>query len=111
VIAAPPQDIPLPLPLSRCHMILEFGLTQEDIAKQKKKTLAKISERLKLYRRGKKTFADLNDKIVILAAGLGSRLGAKTKYFNKSILKIGNIAAISHIINIVIKPTFDYYPD
>lgn len=37
-------------------------------------------------------------KVCILAAGPGKRLGTKTKYFNKALVKIGNKAAISHII-------------
>lgn len=41
-------------------------------------------------------------KVVILAAGAGKRLGVHTKYFNKALIKVGNKAAISHII--------DYFP-
>lgn len=38
-------------------------------------------------------------KVCILAAGPGKRLGVKTKYFNKALLKVGDKAAISHIIS------------
>ena len=41
-------------------------------------------------------------KAIILAAGIGTRIGDKAQFFNKSLLKIGNQAAISHII--------DYFP-
>jgi NDP-sugar pyrophosphorylase family protein len=36
--------------------------------------------------------------VAILAAGQGSRLGPKTKFFPKALVKIGDKAAISHII-------------
>jgi NDP-sugar pyrophosphorylase family protein len=36
--------------------------------------------------------------VCILAAGQGKRLGPKTKFFPKALVKIGNKAAISHII-------------
>jgi thiamine kinase-like enzyme len=36
--------------------------------------------------------------VCILAAGQGKRLGPKTKYFPKALVKIGDKAAISHII-------------
>lgn len=38
-------------------------------------------------------------KVFIPTAGIGSRLSFNTKYFNKSILPIGNIPVISHIID------------
>ena len=38
-------------------------------------------------------------KVFIPTAGIGSRLSYNTKYFNKSILPIGNIPVISHIID------------
>ncbi len=41
-------------------------------------------------------------KVCILAAGAGSRLNEKTKYFNKALLRVGNLAVISHQI--------DYFP-
>jgi NDP-sugar pyrophosphorylase family protein len=40
--------------------------------------------------------------VCILAAGQGKRLGPKTKFFPKALVKIGDKAAISHII--------DYFP-
>lgn len=42
-------------------------------------------------------------KVLITTSGLGSRLGEISKYTNKSLIKIGDKAAISHII--------DIYPD
>lgn len=36
--------------------------------------------------------------VCILAAGQGSRLGPKTRYFPKALIKVGDKAAISHII-------------
>ncbi len=39
-------------------------------------------------------------KVAILTAGIGSRLNERTKYFNKALLRVGNKAAISHIIDI-----------
>ena len=39
-------------------------------------------------------------KVVILTAGAGSRLNERTKYFNKALLKLGDQAAISHIISL-----------
>ena len=42
-------------------------------------------------------------KVLITTSGLGSRLGDISKYTNKSLIKIGDKAAISHII--------DNYPD
>lgn len=47
--------------------------------------------------------AEYNKKVLIPTSGLGSRLGDLTKYTNKALVKIGNKAAISHII--------DIYPD
>ena len=38
-------------------------------------------------------------KVFIPTAGIGSRLSFNTKYFNKSILPIGNKPVISHIID------------
>lgn len=38
-------------------------------------------------------------KVCILTAGIGSRLGDKTKYFNKALLRVGNKAVISHTID------------
>lgn len=38
-------------------------------------------------------------KICILTAGIGSRLGERTTYFNKALLRVGNKAAISHTID------------
>lgn len=37
-------------------------------------------------------------KVCLLAAGPGKRLGTYTKYFNKALLRVGDKAAISHII-------------
>jgi len=48
------------------EMILEFGLTKAAIVLQKQKTKNKINERIRLYRRGKKSFGDLSEKIVII---------------------------------------------
>jgi NDP-sugar pyrophosphorylase family protein/3-deoxy-D-manno-octulosonate 8-phosphate phosphatase KdsC-like HAD superfamily phosphatase/thiamine kinase-like enzyme len=39
-------------------------------------------------------------KVVILTAGAGSRLNERTRYFNKALLKLGDQAAISHIIDL-----------
>jgi NDP-sugar pyrophosphorylase family protein len=41
----------------------------------------------------------MHKKVVILCGGYGKRLGVYTKYFNKGLLKIGDKAAISHIIS------------
>ena len=41
-------------------------------------------------------------KVLITTSGIGSRLGNFTKHSNKSLVKVGDMAAISHIIN--------YYP-
>lgn len=38
-------------------------------------------------------------KVCILTAGKGARLGEYTQYFNKSLLRVGNKAVISHIID------------
>jgi len=38
-------------------------------------------------------------KVCILTAGKGNRLGEKTKYFNKALLRVGNKAVISHTID------------
>lgn len=38
-------------------------------------------------------------KVVILTAGHGLRLGKRTEFFNKCLLRIGNKAAITHIID------------
>ena len=38
-------------------------------------------------------------KVFIPTAGIGSRLSSNTKYFNKTILPIGNMPVISHIID------------
>ena len=38
-------------------------------------------------------------KVLITTSGLGSRLGDITKYTNKALVKIGDKAAISHIID------------
>jgi dTDP-glucose pyrophosphorylase len=38
-------------------------------------------------------------KVLIPTSGLGSRLGNITKYTNKSLVRVGDIAAISHVIN------------
>lgn len=38
-------------------------------------------------------------KVCILAAGIGGRLGNLTKNFNKAFIRIGDMGAISHIIN------------
>jgi len=38
-------------------------------------------------------------KVVILTAGVGSRLKKRTEYFNKALLRIGNKAVISHTID------------
>jgi hypothetical protein len=42
-------------------------------------------------------------RVVILTAGQGNRLGNRTTYFNKSLLRVGNKAVISHAI--------DMYPE
>lgn len=42
-------------------------------------------------------------KVLITTSGIGSRLGEMTKYTNKSLLRVGTKAALSHII--------DYYPN
>src|SRR3990167_2807467 len=39
-----------------------------------------------------------NYRVVILTSGRGGRLGNRTDFFNKSLLKIGDKAAISHVI-------------
>ena len=39
-------------------------------------------------------------KVLIPTSGLGSRLGNITKYTNKSLVRIGDIPSISHIINL-----------
>lgn len=39
-----------------------------------------------------------NKTVCILTAGKGTRIGAKADYFNKALLRVGNIAAISHTI-------------
>lgn len=44
-------------------------------------------------------------KVLITTSGLGNRLGNITKYTNKSLVRIGKIAAISHIINLYPKGT------
>lgn len=44
-------------------------------------------------------------KVLITTSGLGNRLGNITKYTNKSLVRIGKIAAISHIINLYPKDT------
>lgn len=44
----------------------------------------------------------MHKKVIILSGGYGKRLGAYTKFFNKGILKVGDKAVISHII--------DYFP-
>lgn len=41
----------------------------------------------------------MNPKVVILTAGIGSRLQERTKYFNKALLRVGNKAAISHTVD------------
>lgn len=46
-----------------------------------------------------------NMKVLITTSGLGNRLGNVTKYTNKSLVRIGKIAAISHIINLYPKDT------
>jgi len=38
------------------------------------------------------------NRVCILTAGKGSRLDERTRYFNKSLLKVGNKAVISHIV-------------
>ena len=38
-------------------------------------------------------------KVVITCSGLGSRLGESTKYTNKSLVRVGNKAVLSHIID------------
>ena len=38
-------------------------------------------------------------KVVILTAGKGSRLGSRTTYFNKALLRVANKAVISHTID------------
>jgi len=40
-----------------------------------------------------------NYKVAILTAGRGSRLGEKTKYLNKALLRVGDKAVISHTID------------
>jgi NDP-sugar pyrophosphorylase family protein len=47
----------------------------------------------------------MTKKVVILTAGAGSRLNERTKYFNKALLKVGNQAAISHIIDLFPRDT------
>ena len=42
-------------------------------------------------------------KVCILTAGKGSRLGSKTSFFNKGLIRVGDKAIISHII--------DYFPE
>lgn len=44
-------------------------------------------------------------KVLITTSGLGNRLGNVTKYTNKSLVRIGKIPAISHIINSYPKDT------
>jgi NDP-sugar pyrophosphorylase family protein len=46
--------------------------------------------------------------VVILAAGQGKRLGPKTKFFPKALVKIGDVAAISHIINYFPKDQYKF---
>src|SRR5574342_931429 len=41
----------------------------------------------------------MNYRVYIPTAGKGTRLGDKTKYLNKSLLKVGNKAVISHIVD------------
>jgi NDP-sugar pyrophosphorylase family protein len=40
-----------------------------------------------------------NYRVCILTAGAGSRLNERTKYFNKALLRVGNKAVISHIVD------------
>ena len=42
---------------------------------------------------------DSNIKVLVTCSGLGSRLGEITKNTNKSLVRIGNKAAISYIID------------
>jgi len=42
----------------------------------------------------------MSNKVVILTAGAGSRLNQRTRFFNKAILRVGNKAAISHIVEL-----------
>lgn len=44
-------------------------------------------------------------KVVITCSGLGSRLGEYTEYTNKSLVRVGNKAVISHIIDSYSKDT------
>ena len=37
--------------------------------------------------------------VLLTSAGIGSRLGSLTKYFNKSMLPVGKLPVISHILN------------
>jgi len=41
----------------------------------------------------------IKNRVVILTAGQGSRLKERTRYINKSLLRVGNKAVISHIID------------
>jgi choline kinase len=41
--------------------------------------------------------------VALLAAGSGKRLGQKTAYFNKALLRVGDCAIISRIV--------DYFPE
>ena len=47
------------------------------------------------------------DKLTVLitTSGLGSRLGEKTKYINKALIRVGDKPIISHILNFYKKNT------
>lgn len=64
------------------------GLTAED-----NNIIRQYSQKLKVSKR------KYVNKVVVLTAGKGSRLGDRTAYFNKCLLRVGNKAIISHIVD------------
>jgi len=79
------------------HYVLsdpEFLILKGNIINVDEIIKSKIFEKLKKYYR----ISDSYYKVLITTSGTGSRLGDMTKYTNKSLLKIGDKFAISHII-------------